>query len=97
MGFSSARGQEQRNLGSDGGKDVESEVGATTARGCPTVVGFRELGPPYDVETFTSRQRTIQSERMDGSVGTRSSVQLWRRQSVNHQGRYGIEIMIQSL
>ena len=33
-----------------GGKDVESEIGATTARGCPMVVGFRDLGPPYDVE-----------------------------------------------
>ena len=35
---------------SDGRKDVESEIGATTARGCPMVVGFRDLGPPYDVE-----------------------------------------------
>ena len=48
--FRRREAQEQRNLGSDGGKDVESEIGATTARGCPMVVGFRDLGPPYDVE-----------------------------------------------
>ena len=48
--FRRREAQEQRHLGSDGGRDVESEIGATTARGCPMVVGFRDLGPPYDVE-----------------------------------------------
>ena len=48
--FRGREAKEQRNLGGDGGKDVESKIGATTARGRPMVIGLRELGPPFDAE-----------------------------------------------
>ena len=48
--FRRRKAKEQRNLGGDGGKDVESKIGATTARGRPMVIGLRELGPPFDAE-----------------------------------------------